>query len=109
MRTDCKCIRHCQRYRNWLYDDLASVQEVADHLGVSTHRVKRWLYRQRATGCPGPVKKLTYVSLYSLAEWKGWFAIWKMTRGSETWARGPETWAQGRPRKKAGTDSNENG
>ena len=68
-----------------LYADLGGVTEIAEHLHVSVHRVRRWIERRDSTHCPVPVKALKFGHIYSLREWQGWFALWKITRGSETW------------------------
>lgn len=67
------------------YADLGGVPEVAEALGVGVYRVRRWIDRRDTTNCPAPVVKLSCGSIYSIAHWKGWFALWKLTRGSETW------------------------
>lgn len=68
-----------------VYADLGGVPEVAAALGVSIFRVRRWIERRATTNCPRPVRALTCGHIFSLNEWKGWFALWKVTRGSETW------------------------
>jgi len=73
-----------------IIDDMVGLQEVAQELGVGMYRLKRWIDRRESTNCPRPVKKLGQGNLYSLADWKGWFAWWRVTRGSETWNRGKE-------------------
>jgi hypothetical protein len=70
-----------------LYADLGGMPEIAQALGVSVFRVKRWIYRRDAVCCPMPVRALKGNNVYSIAEWKGWFALWRVTRGSETWHR----------------------
>ena len=70
-----------------IYNDLGSLHEVAEALGVSIFRVRRWIERRYTTGCPRPVRELRSIHIYSIADWHGWFALWKVTRGSETWAK----------------------
>lgn len=74
-----------------ILDDLGGVAEIAERLGVKVPRVKRWIERRSATGCPEPVLPLHMGNVYSLSEWKGWFALWRVTRGSETWKRKTST------------------
>lgn len=70
-----------------VYADLGGVAEVAEFLGVTIFRVKRWIERRDTTNCPRPVRALKQGHLYRLTDWKGWFALWRITRGSETWTR----------------------
>ncbi len=70
-----------------LYADLVGVPEIAAGLGVSVFRVRRWIERRASTGCPSPVRVLSCGNIYSLADWRGWFGLWRLTRGSETWNR----------------------
>jgi hypothetical protein len=76
-----------------IYADLVGVAEVADGLGVGLYRVKRWIERREHVGCPNPVRTLRLGNVYSMQEWRGWFALWRVTRGSETWNKKdtPET------------------
>jgi hypothetical protein len=62
------------------YADIGGIQEVAQDLGVSVFRVRRWIERRASTHCPHPVRVLTCAHIYSLREWRGWFALWRMTR-----------------------------
>ncbi len=70
-----------------IYDDLVGVNEIAEGLGVGLFRVRRWIERRETTGCPKPLLRRKIGPLYSMAEWRGWFALWRLTRGSETWNR----------------------
>lgn len=74
-----------QSDREEVYADLGGIPEVAQALGVSFFRVKRWIERRATTNCPRPVMVLRNGYLYSINDWKGWFALWRVTRGSETW------------------------
>lgn len=67
------------------YDDLVGVFEVAEGLGVTIYRVKRWIERRNSTNCPKPLRRLKVGHIYSMAEWRGWYALWRITRGSENW------------------------
>ncbi len=71
-----------------VYADIVGVWEIADELGVGIHRVRRWIDRRNSTRCPSPVRELKAGNLYSLADWRGWYALWRITRGSETWLNG---------------------
>lgn len=66
--------------RTALYEDLGSVQEVSVALGVNVNTMRRWVERRRSTNCPVPLRKLAGINVYSIAEWKGWFALWRVTR-----------------------------
>ncbi len=68
-----------------VYNDLCGIIEIAAGLDVKPSRVRRWIERRDATNCPMPIRALGVGNVYSLREWKGWFALWRVTRGSETW------------------------
>lgn len=68
--------------------DLGGVSEVAERLDVSVFRVRRWIERRDSTKCPLPVRMLRNGAIFDLRAWEGWFALWRLTRGSETWSRG---------------------
>ncbi len=65
--------------------DLAGTFEIAANLGVDLATVKRWIGRRESTKTPEPIVKLRNGYVYSLAEWKAWYAVWRVTRGQETW------------------------
>lgn len=62
------------------YTDLVSVMEIAAELGVSEFRVRRWIGQRDTTLCPTPVRQLSIGNVYSLAEWRAWWRLWKVTR-----------------------------
>lgn len=62
-----------------LYEDIVGVWEVAHVLGVPIRRVRRWIERREQILCPKPIKTLHCGFLYSLADWKGWYALWRLT------------------------------
>lgn len=66
-------------------DDIGGIQEVADALGVGVFRARRWVERRALTNAPEPIKRLKMGPVYSISHWRGWFALWRITRGSETW------------------------
>lgn len=70
-----------------IYADLGGVHEISEALGVSTFRLNRWIERRASTKCPEPVRKLRGIHIYSISDWTGWFALWRVTRGCETWKR----------------------
>ncbi len=72
-----------------LYDDIVGLSDIHKILGVKDFRVKRWVERRETVGCPKPIKRVGMTDLYSASEWQGWYAVWKVTRGSETWRRIP--------------------
>lgn len=63
-----------------VYADLAGVREVAAQLGVKASRVRRWIERRESTGCPDPVCRFSCGDIYSMTAWRGWFALWRVTR-----------------------------
>ncbi len=65
-----------------IYADLVGQDEIARDLNVTRRRVRRWIDERATTGSPAPVRVLGLGRLYSLAEWRAWFALWKMTRMS---------------------------
>lgn len=66
-----------------IYADLVGVSEIAQELKVTLHAVKRWVERRESNGSPRPVRTLGLGNVYSLHEWKGWYALWRITRGSQ--------------------------
>lgn len=70
-----------------IYDDVVGVHELAEVLGVSLFRLRRWIERRESNNCPNRIKRITSGNLYSASEWKEWFAVWKITRGAETWQK----------------------
>lgn len=66
--------------RQSIYADLAGIREVAVALDVPVFRVKRWVERRSSTCCPAPVAVLSHGAVYSLAAWRSWFALWRVTR-----------------------------
>ena len=66
-----------------IYDDLGTLEDVAEALDVTPRRVRAWIERRERVNSPVPVKKLKMLNLYSIEEWRGWFARWSTTRGYE--------------------------
>lgn len=73
--------------RSAVYADLGGTKEIAEALGVTVFCVRRWLERRDEIGCPAPVRVLASGKVYSIAEWRGWHAVWRVTRGPRSWAR----------------------
>jgi len=73
--------------RQEIIDDLGGITEIARHLGVGIHRMKRWIERRDNIGCPTPVLELAMGHLYSKADWDAWWALWKVTRAHKTYLR----------------------
>lgn len=71
--------------------DIVGVYEIAANLGVSRATVNRWIERRDSTSCPEPIVRLKTGHIYSLNEWKGWYAVWKVTRGVQSWWTGGGT------------------
>jgi hypothetical protein len=72
------------------YGDLVGIFEIAKELGVNIFRVRRWIERRQTTKCPRPVRALQCGHIYSMTDWRGWYALWRITRGHETWNRRKE-------------------
>lgn len=70
-----------------VYADLGGIHEIAETLGVTLFRVKRWIERRDSVNSPRPVRILRAGHIYSLAEWQAWFALWRLTRNSGAWKR----------------------
>lgn len=68
-----------------MYADIAGTHEIAQDLGVPMRRVQRWVDRRDSTQCPMPIVRLKHQAIYSKTEFRGWYAVWKVTRGHETW------------------------
>lgn len=69
-------------------NDIIGQAEIAIELGVSKRRVQHWIERADEINSPKPVRYLSRGYLYLLSDWKGWFAVWRATRGPETWNGG---------------------
>lgn len=65
--------------------DIVGIYEIAANLGVSRATINRWIERRDSTMCPEPIVRLKTGHIYSLNAWKGWYAVWRVTRGHETW------------------------
>jgi hypothetical protein len=71
--------------RSVVYADLGGPWEISIMLGVQVSLVNRWIERRQSTGCPMPVRVLKTAHIYSMAEWRGWYAFWKATRSADNW------------------------
>jgi hypothetical protein len=67
-----------------LLADLCGVFEIATRLGVDRKRVYRWIERRASTGAPEPKLRLRGEALYSYVEWRGWYALWRVTRAPQS-------------------------
>ncbi len=65
--------------------DLVGTFEIAANLGETQENVKQWVRRRESTLCPAPIVALRRGAIYSLAEWQAWYAVWRVTRGADTW------------------------
>jgi hypothetical protein len=59
-----------------VYDDLGTKTDVAAVLDVTIWRMNMWLTRRERIHCPMPIRRLGAVDVYSISEWKVWFARW---------------------------------
>lgn len=73
---DCGCESHCPAYTRWIYHDLVGRTEIAERLGVHRDRAVRWTRRAGVNGSPKPKVVLGKYKIYSMAEWRGWYALW---------------------------------
>lgn len=73
-----------------IYDDMVGIWEIAKNLGVPISRVRRWVERSAETGCPRPVAVLHMGRVFSMRDWRGWHALWKVTRGATVYDRAKE-------------------
>ncbi len=77
-----------QPQERWsFHSDIVGLKEIAERLGVTYFRVRRWHERRESTKCPAPIVRLKTGPLWDMSDWHGWFALWKLTRGSESWNR----------------------
>lgn len=66
-----------------VYDDLCGIHEVNTALGInSMGRIREWVKRREHTKCPDPVAKLACGHIYSMIEWRVWYAAWSEHVGS---------------------------
>lgn len=70
-----------------IYADLVGLWEVSQELGVKITSVRRWVEKRASTGAPGPVRALHMGGVYSLHEWKAWWSLWRITRGSNVYIK----------------------
>lgn len=81
-----------------IYADLCQIADIARELNVNHHRVKRWMDRREKIRCPYPVREFANVNLYSMQEWKDWYAAWLAKHPNETkWTVGATGFDQARP------------
>jgi len=59
-----------------IYADLGSRRDISRILNVTHFRVDWWLAHRTSVECPYPVRRLGHVDVYSMQEWKDWFARW---------------------------------
>jgi transposase len=63
-------------------EDIVSVREIADMLGVNVSTVKRWIERRPKIDFPVQVKKLANVDLYNKTEVSVWFIKYRAKWGA---------------------------
>ncbi len=59
-----------------IYDDIVGKGEIALHLNVAPGRVDQWLRFRDRVKAPRPLKRVSHVDLYSMQEWRDWYAKW---------------------------------
>lgn len=57
-----------------IYADLASRRDVAIALNINERRLADWLRRRDVHNCPRPVTRVGPTDVYSIQEWRDWFA-----------------------------------
>lgn len=86
-------------FKEWtladIYDDLASKSDICQALDIGVHRFVQWTMRRDRIGCPHPIKRIGPTDVYSLQEWKDWYARW--TDPSRKGRRYDSKWIQTRP------------
>lgn len=57
-----------------IYDDLVSLEDLMREMNWARGRVVAWIHRRERLGCPLPIKRFCRTDVYSLQEWKDWYA-----------------------------------
>jgi hypothetical protein len=70
-----------------IYDDLGTSTDVAAILDVTIWRMKQWQQRQEKIHCPLPIRRLGNADIYSIQEWRDWYARWCADPKRERWVR----------------------
>lgn len=60
-----------------IYDDLTSKENIPRALNVTEARLHNWIRRREEIKCPYPIKRLSGVDIYSMQEWRDWYARWE--------------------------------
>lgn len=68
-----------------VYADLGSRQDIARILNVRERRVVRWLEYRPALRCPYPIRRISHVDVYSMQEWRDWYAYFTEKHKDKKW------------------------
>lgn len=63
-----------------VYNDMATREEVCEALNITTYRMARWLQRKEKTKPPLPIRTFASTHVYSIQEWRDWFANYLETQ-----------------------------
>lgn len=59
-----------------IYADLGTLTDVAQALDIKYTRISMWQARKERVKPPKPVRSIARLDLYSIQEWRDWFAKW---------------------------------
>lgn len=68
-----------------VYDDLTNLEGIAKALGVTRTRVSMWISRRERIRSPEPVCTIGGTNIYSIEEWKSWYAAWSGDLRRQKW------------------------
>lgn len=81
-----------------IYADLCQKGDIIRELGITQWRLSRWIERRDRIRCPHPVRTFANVQLYSMQEWKDWYAAWLAKHPNDTkWTTKAQTNVKARP------------
>lgn len=69
-----------EQYRPWtlseVYADVGAKREIIEALDIHKDRFSAWMVRREQIKLPKPVRVLSHTRLWSIQEWRDWFARW---------------------------------
>lgn len=57
-----------------IYADLGSSSDITLALNIRPRRFTNWIQRREELGCPKPIRKFGPTPVYSIQEWRDWYA-----------------------------------
>lgn len=63
-----------------IYADLGTIYDVAEAMDITKFRIQEWVHRRERIKSPLPVRVIGGRNIYSIQEWKDWFAHWSKDR-----------------------------